>query len=139
MTLPRCTAWSKLQPRTANRIPPLRRRELHIDESQEYVRGYLSAGQMGQTEHGSQDGTRGYAAGRAYLEGLETARKGLPAPTQQWKKCKDYAKGYMDGLKTLHDDDDSDDDRKSKTSNTATQSSSPKKCKPTSNTRLCTC
>lgn len=138
LTLPRCTAWSKL-PREENRIPPLRRRELYRDESQEYVCGFLSAGQMGETEPGSQDGVCGYAAGRAYLEGLDTAINGLPAPTQQWKKCKDYAKGYTDGLKTLHNDDDLDDDRTSKTSNTDTQSTPSKKWKSASNTGRRTC
>lgn len=130
LTLPGCTPWEELQPRIVSRICPVRRRELHTDESQEYVRGYLSAGQADGEEPGSQDGFRGFAAGQAYLEGLQTAREGLPAPTQKWKKCKEYAKGYTDGLKTLHVDNDQGDDQNSEqASKIDSESQSPTKCK----------
>lgn len=130
LTLPGCTPWEKLQPSNGNRVSSLRRRQLHRDESQEYVRGYLAAGKAGGAEPRSEDGACGYAAGQAYLEGLEKAREGLPAAMPRYRKCRDYAKGYTDGLKTPHEDHEQVDDRKSmESSTTDSKSPAPKKCR----------
>ncbi|QDS74234.1 hypothetical protein FKW77_002739 [Venturia effusa] len=135
LTLPDYTPWERVRLSKESRIPASRRREVHRDELQEHARGYISAGRDVCTGRGSQDFDRGYAAGQSYLEGLEASNLGLPAHPEKWKKCKDYAKGFSDGLKTPHNDDNDDDDENSdgtskEASTTDAQTLPPKKFDP---------